>query len=80
MKQRCASLCTVLSRQCSSDADIESSYGQLHRALKQEQKLSAQFFYIFCQACEREINATMEETVRSVMRSVGSSASGFYLS
>lgn len=80
MKQRCARLCTVLLRQCSSDADIESSCGQLHRALKQEQNLSAQFFYIFCQACEREISATMEETVKSAMRSAGSSAPGFYLS
>ena len=35
---------------------------QLHRTVKHDHKLRARFFYIFCQAIEREIRETLEET------------------
>jgi len=41
---------------------LEISHPQLHRALEHDQKLSAQFFFIFCQAIEKEIRETLEET------------------
>ena len=34
---------------------------QLHRTVKHDHKLRARFFYIFCQAIEREIRETLEE-------------------